>query len=95
MDVVHHVSDIARYTKASYRVLAPGGKFCTATDSEWIIRHRVPLATYFPETVEVELARYPPIAALRALYEQAGFVEINEHTVEFRYPLTDIQALFP
>jgi ubiquinone/menaquinone biosynthesis C-methylase UbiE len=92
VDVIHHVSDKERYTKEAYRVLAQGGQFCTATDSEWIIRHRQPLATYFPETIAVELARYPRIAALRALYERAGFDDIAEHTVEFRYPLTDIRA---
>jgi len=92
VDVIHHVPDKESYTKEAYRVLVPGGQLYTATDSEWIIRHRQPLATYFPETVEVELARYPPIARLRDLYERAGFVEIDERTVEFRYPLTDIQA---
>jgi hypothetical protein len=65
---------------------------CTATDSEWIIRHRQPLAAYFPETIEVELARYPRIAALRALYERAGLVDVAERTVEFRYALSDIRA---
>jgi ubiquinone/menaquinone biosynthesis C-methylase UbiE len=92
VDVIHHVSDNERYTKEAYRVLAQGGLFCTATDSEWIIRHRQPLATYFPETIEVELARYPRIAALRALYQRAGFADIDERTVEFRYPLIDIRA---
>jgi len=92
VDVIHHVSDRERSIHEAHRVLRPDGQLCTATDSEWIIRNRVPLATYFPETIEVELARYPPIPALRALYEQAGFVEIDERTVEFRYPLTDIQA---
>jgi hypothetical protein len=52
----------------------------------------VPLATYFPETIAVELARYPPIDALRAMYEQTGFVDIEEQMVAFRYPLTDLQA---
>jgi ubiquinone/menaquinone biosynthesis C-methylase UbiE len=92
VDVIHHVPDPEYYTKEAYRVLASGGRLCTVTDSEWIIRHRQPLASYFPETIEVELARYPPIATLRALCEQAGFVEINERTVEFRCLLTDIRA---
>jgi ubiquinone/menaquinone biosynthesis C-methylase UbiE len=91
-DVVHHVPDVERYAKEAYRTLAPAGRFCTVTDSESIIRSREPLATYFPETVEADLARYPPIARLRALYEQAGFVEIAERTVEFRYPLVDLHA---
>jgi SAM-dependent methyltransferase len=92
VDVVHHVPDVARYTREAYRALAPAGRFCTVTDSASIIRSREPLATYFPETVEADLARYPSIARLRALYEQAGFVEISERTVEFRYPLVDLQA---
>jgi ubiquinone/menaquinone biosynthesis C-methylase UbiE len=92
VDAIHHVPDKTRYTKEAYRVLAPGGRLCTATDSEWIIRHRQPLASYFPETIGADLARYPPIATLRALYEQAGFVEVDARTVEFRYSLTDIQA---
>jgi ubiquinone/menaquinone biosynthesis C-methylase UbiE len=92
VDVIHHLSDKSRYTKEACRVLAPGGRLCTVTDSASIIRRREPLATYFPETVEADLARYPPIAALRALYEQTGLVEIAERSVEFRYPLDDLQA---
>jgi hypothetical protein len=74
-----------------FSVDAGGGRICTATDSAWIIRHRQPLSTYFPETVTPELARYPRIAALRDMMVQAGFDEIVAHTVECTYPLTDIQ----
>lgn len=91
VDVIHHVGDRPAYLNEAYRVLAPGGRLCTATDSEWIIRHRQPLSTYFPETVEPELARYPRIAELRALMAQAGFDGIVEHTVACSYPLHDIQ----
>ena len=92
VDVIHHVGDHARYLCEAYRALKTGGQVCTVTDSEWVIRHRQPLATYFPETVEVELARYPRIAVLREMMAQAGFGEITEDTVEHPYPLTDIQA---
>ena len=92
VDVIHHVQDRLTYIQEAHRVLALGGRICTATDSEWIIRHRQPLATHFPETVEIELARYPPIPTLRTLYEQAGFVEVSEHVVEFHYTLADIRA---
>jgi ubiquinone/menaquinone biosynthesis C-methylase UbiE len=92
VDVIHHVQDRLAYIQETYRVLAPGGRICTATDSEWIIRRREPLATYWPETVRVELRRYPRMAQLRALYQQAGFQDIEECMVEFRYPLTDLQA---
>jgi SAM-dependent methyltransferase len=92
VDVIHHVTDRSACFRETYRVLARGGKACTVTDSEWIIRHRRPLAVYFPETVEPELKRYPPIFELRGLMEQAGLGWMNEQSVEFSYQLTDIQA---
>ena len=60
------------------------------TDSEWVIHHRQPLAVYFPETVEIDLARYPGIEELRAGMQEAGFANVAEETVEFAYELRDI-----
>ncbi len=91
VDVIHHVSDRLAYFREAYRVLKAGGKVCTVTDSEWIIRHRQPLAVYFPDTVEVDLGRYTPIAELRQIMAQVGFGEITENTVEYCYQQTDIQ----
>jgi SAM-dependent methyltransferase len=92
VDVIHHLEGVATYYREGWRVLKPGGRICTVTDSEWIIRHREPLALYFPETVEADLARYPELSDLRAAMERAGFEQIWEHTVEFRYMLRDAQA---
>jgi ubiquinone/menaquinone biosynthesis C-methylase UbiE len=92
VDVIHHLEDIAHYFQEACRVLKPGGRICTVTDSEWIIRHRQPLAVYFPESVAVDLARYPRLAELRDLMEEAGFAELCERTVEFPYELRDAQA---
>jgi len=92
VDVIHHLGDRLAYFREAYRVLRADGKACTVTDSGWIIRHRQPLAVYFPETVEVELSRYPRIAELRDIMDRVGFGEMTESTVEFAYPLTDIQA---
>jgi len=72
-------------------VLAPGGRLCTVTDSEEIICRRDPLATYFPETVAVDLARYPEIESLSQLMSTAGFIAIQSTTVEFASSTTDIQ----
>jgi len=92
VDVVHHLNDRAAYVREAYRVLRCGGKLCTVTDSEEIIRNRRPLAVYFPATVEVELERYPRIGELIELMAVAGFRAIEEVTVTFPYPLRDIQA---
>jgi ubiquinone/menaquinone biosynthesis C-methylase UbiE len=92
VDVIHHLEDIASHFHQMERVLKPGGRVCTVTDSEWIIRHRTPLAAYFPETVDVDLARYPSSDQLCEAMWAAGLVEQAEHLVEFPYQLTDAQA---
>ena len=92
VDVIHHVVDRAAYFREAFRVLTPGGWVCTVTDSAEIIRQRQPLSVYFPESVAVELERYPRIATLRTLMEAAGFVNLRKQVVEFSYELTDSQA---
>jgi ubiquinone/menaquinone biosynthesis C-methylase UbiE len=91
VDVIHHVSDRASFFREAYRVLKNGGKVCTVTDSEDIIHHRRPLSNYFPETVEIELQRYPPIMDLRAMMISAGFADLQEVVAEREYELQDIQ----
>ena len=91
VDVIHHISDLPAYFHEAFRVLKPGGALCTVTDSEEIIRHRQPLSVYFPETIEVELRRYPRVETLIELMCQAGFTSLRQTTVEMQYELTDMQ----
>lgn len=91
VDVIHHVGGREQFFREASRVLRPGGSVCTVTDSEWVIRHRRPLAVYFPETVGVDLARYPRIQDLCTRMKDAGLVAIEERTVEFPYELSDIE----
>lgn len=91
VDVIHHVIDRPAFFREAYRVLKNGGKVCTVTDSEDIIRRRRPLSNYFPETVEIELQRYPPITDLRAMMVSTGFVDLQEVLAEREYELLDIQ----
>ena len=92
VDVIHHLENITAYFQEVQRVLKPGGRACTVTDSEWIIRHRTPLAAYFPETVAVDLERYPRSDQLYQAMRAAGLAELAEHQVEFPYQLRDAQA---
>ncbi|NLT42517.1 MAG: class I SAM-dependent methyltransferase [Anaerolineae bacterium] len=90
VDVIHHLSDPDAYFRDAHRVLRSGGWVCTVTDSEDIIRSRRPLSAYFPETIAIELARYPALSRLRALMRAAGFRDLQEGEVGVSYPMTDI-----
>jgi len=91
VDVIHHVSDKAAYYREAARILRPGGHVCTVTDSEEIIRQREVLSGYFPETVEVELARYPRLADLEGWMAEAGLVSLGAVLVEEPYEVSDAQ----
>ena len=91
VDVIHHVSNRLAFFQQAQRVLKPGGRICTVTDSADIIRHRQPLSTYFPATIEPELARYPRIADRATMMREAGFDQITQGTVECAYELSDLQ----
>ena len=91
VDVIHHVGDCAAYFREAHRVLKEGGRVCTVTDSEEIIRCRQPLSVYFPETIEVDLQGYPRISDLRAMMVEVGFSGLQEAVAESAYSLTDIQ----
>ena len=90
VDVIHHVSDRVAFATEAYRVLEPGGKLCTVTDSHKDIANRVPLSSHFPETIPHEFERYPPIETLRGELRSAGFVNLTTSHVDYGYELADI-----
>lgn len=91
VDVIHHVLDRDAFFRETWRVLKPGGLLCTVTDDENLIRTRVPLASHFPETIEIELERYPRSSVLRSEMQQAGFSVREDVVVRRSYDLTDIR----
>jgi ubiquinone/menaquinone biosynthesis C-methylase UbiE len=92
VDIIHHVGDRSAHFHEAYQVLKKGGKVCTVTDSEEIIYRRQPLSVYFPETIGIELQRYPRISDLRTLMVEAGFSDLQEVLAEFPYTLTNIES---
>jgi ubiquinone/menaquinone biosynthesis C-methylase UbiE len=90
VDVIHHVQNIDSAYGEWWRVLRHGGRACTVTDSESVIRRRVPLSSCFPETVAVELERYPTIPALETAMLDAGFGRIVDKEVEYIHPLENL-----
>jgi ubiquinone/menaquinone biosynthesis C-methylase UbiE len=91
VDVIHHITDKAAFYQQVRRTLRPGGRVCTVTDSEDIIQRREILSGYFPETVEIELARYPRLAQVQAWMARAGLEDLDVVTVEEPYDLTGAQ----
>lgn len=92
VDVIHHLTDRPAFFREAARLLRPGGRLCTVTDSAEDIRRRRPLSSHFPETVTVELARYPRIEALQQEMAGAGFTHTWTEATELPYLLSDIQG---
>jgi ubiquinone/menaquinone biosynthesis C-methylase UbiE len=91
VDVIHHVLDKAAFYRQAMRALRPGGLLCTVTDSADIICRREILSGYFPETVDIELARYPRIAQLEGWMAEASLATGEIIIVEEPYELTSAQ----
>jgi ubiquinone/menaquinone biosynthesis C-methylase UbiE len=91
-DVIHHIGDRAVYFQEAARVLRPGGHIVTVTDSHDDIPRRRPLSSHFPETIEVELQRYPSVPLLLSELAGAGFAQLRLAHVDYTYALVDIQA---
>ncbi len=92
VDVIHHVAGKPAFYREAARVVRPGGRICTVTDSEEIIRRREILSGYFPETVAIELDRYPSMAQLKAWQANAGLEECEVVIVEQPSDLTSAQS---
>jgi ubiquinone/menaquinone biosynthesis C-methylase UbiE len=89
VDAVHHFQDRARVFSGIARLLLTTGNVCTATDSEEIIQNRAPLSIYWPETIELELARYPRINTLETELRDAGLINLSREEVSVTGWLTD------
>lgn len=91
-DVIHHVVDRPAFFGEAWRVLVDGGRIATVTDSPEDIARRRPLSSHFPETIEIELRRYPTIDALRAEMAGAGFQVMPLGHAELEYDLAEINS---
>lgn len=90
VDVIHHVGDRDAAAREMARVLKPGGTAMIVTESEDDLRHRTPQVTYFPDTVDVELERYPPLTEIETELRAAGLEIGAEIAVSMPHEVSDI-----
>lgn len=91
VDVIHHLLDGQAFFRHVARTLCAGGRVCTVTDSPEIIRSRPILSGYFPETVDVELARYPSVNQITTWMSHFGLTDVQVVNVEARCQVTSGQ----
>jgi SAM-dependent methyltransferase len=90
VDAIHHFQDRGRAFSEIDRLLSNKGTVCIATDSEEIIRNRKPLSTYWPEIINLELARYPRIDTLDVELRRAGLHSLRQAEVSTAGWLRDL-----
>ncbi len=92
VDVIHHIQPRDEAAREMYRVLKPGGIAVIATESEGDIRHRTPQVTYFPETIGIELQRYPTIGVIERELADAGFTVADAISVSMPHTVDDLRS---
>lgn len=88
VDVIHYITDLRRYFKEAFRVLDQGGAILTVTDSPEDIRMRT-MSHYFPESLDIELKRYPRIEILEDTMYKAGFTGIRTTHTRYEFILNE------
>jgi len=88
VDVIHHLRNFESFFSECARILKPPGVLAIVTDSEANIRSRS-LTTFFPEILEIEMARYPKIEDLSAAAGRAGLALLRQEPVEGDITLDD------
>jgi SAM-dependent methyltransferase len=90
VDAIHHFQDRTLAFSEIDRLLSDKGTVCIATDSEEIIQNRKPLSAYWPETVDLDLARYPRIESLNVQLRAAGLHNLRHEEVSITGWLRDL-----
>lgn len=88
VDVIHHVRDLDHFFREAARVLVPGGRVVTVTQSADMIQARHPLSTFWPAAAAFDLGRYPRLSELMAAQRAAGFSRQRLEVVRQSYQVT-------
>lgn len=81
IDVLHHIRDVNKLLGQAFACLAEGGMMFIFSDGPRDIEERLS-TRFFPETLEVELRRYPRIETMVAQMEKVGFQGVEVRKVK-------------
>lgn len=87
VNLIHYLADLRVFFEEAFRVVRPGGTVVTVTDSWDDIRRRT-MSRYFPESVEIELKRYPPVETIQQTMARVGFSGLEVTHTEHESELT-------
>ncbi len=91
VDAIHHFASTRAFFREAVRVLAPGGRIASVTHSAELLRVGAVLSRYFPETIEANIARYPPLSQVKDEMASAGFADIDDQVITFEAEITDAE----
>ena len=86
VNVMHYLKDLRTFFAGAFRVSKPGAMVLTVTDSEEDLRRRTQ-CQYFPETLEIELKRYPAISTICSVLLETGWTEVERTHTERTFPI--------
>ncbi len=89
VDVIHHVQGKPDYFKEALRVLKSGGKLCTITETQDMLKNRTPQSDYFYDSALADMERYPLIKDLKQLMAKSGYRNLEEKSVSDTYVVSD------
>ena len=89
VNLIHYLGSLRGFFGEVHRVAKGGAIVVTVTDSEDDIQRRT-MSRYFPETMEIELERYPSIDAIRTTMDQTGWREIDVTHTERSFALDSL-----
>jgi SAM-dependent methyltransferase len=88
VDVIHHIKAIDVFFREAARIVKPNGRMIIVTDSGEDIRRRS-LSKFFPEVLEIELARYPSLTELTARAADVGLKLADKQAADGSIDLDD------
>jgi SAM-dependent methyltransferase len=82
INALHHFGDRDAFCTEALRVLKPGGSLLSIGLDPHAARDRWWIYDFFPETVAIDLERYPAVKTIRAEMVRAGFAWAESYEVQ-------------